>query len=189
MQEDRRNDKGKLKYKSGSYRVQGDMNNDALVSRVGYVNPQDVHAAQNEKLMPMQSNKVYGNLIKRGVVTLPEGTKFIDEYEEDGLWLAPDGKKYSYDAKVIPTDIVQILKYDPSPKIIGCTAQVFRVRNMKRGIISARVQGHPSMMGVKVVLEEGDYVVVKRPSFNGLLPENDILSWHLQKGVIEEDED
>ena len=188
MQDERQNVNGKLQYKSGANRVQGDLNNDALVSKVGYVNPQDVYAAQNEKIMPFKSNKILGDLIKRGTKKLPPGTKFIDEYGEDGTWLAPDGKRYSYDAKVIPTDIVRITNFQEE-KLLGYTAMVYRVRNMKRGIISARMQGHPSMIGVKIVLEEGDYVVVKRPSFNGLLPENDILSWHLQKGVIEEDED
>ena len=188
MQDERRNVNGKLQYKSGANRVQGDLNNDALVSKVGYVNPQDVYAAQNEKIMPFKSNKILGDLIRRGIKKLPPGVKFIDEYGEDGTWLAPDGKRYSYDAKVIPTDIVRITNFEEE-KLLGYTAMVYRIRNMKRGIISAHVQGHSSDVGRKIVLEDGQYKVVKRPAFNGLIPEGDMLSWNIQKGVIEEDED
>jgi hypothetical protein len=187
MHDDRRNDRGKLKYKSGSYRVQSDHNNDALVSRVGYVNPQEVYAAENEKILPIQSNKVLGDLIRRGVKKLPTGTKFIDEYDENGKWLAPDGKRYSYDAKIIPTDIIRITNFQEE-KLNGWSAQVYRVRNERRGLISARVQGHPVDMGRKIILEDGQYKLIKRPAFDGLIPEDDMLSWHIQKGVIEEDE-
>jgi len=177
----------KIQYAAGGSRKHKSFRNTDKVSRVGHVNPSDVYAASNQAFLPIQSNKVLGELIASGKKTLPEGTKFISEFDEKGRWMGPDGKWYTQDSYVVPGDIIEIVNYPEEPWLEGYRAMVKRVRSETRGTVSGIIQDGPNA-NIKYVFEKEHYKVVRRTALKPI-PDNDYLTYDVnRKDIVKEDE-
>jgi hypothetical protein len=144
----------------------------AEVSPVGKLNPVEVYATENAKIMVNKDDNVIRAAIADGRLKLPPGTKYTGNKAEDGSVLQGSyARKYtlSANAPVQPGDVIQIT--DESDQHYGLRAIVHRVRSTGNWQVSCHIMSGPHQM-TKWVYEGTQYAFVKR---SGALEADDYI--------------
>ena len=176
-----------IQYSAGGSRVQYSKKNDDMVSKVGKVTEAEVHATASSFIPPVKSPLIMKRQIEQGVRKVPEGMKFVDEFDEQGRWQDNWGRWWTRDSEVIPGDIIQIADNYKDDWFAGERAIVKNVRGVATGRISAVITSGQQTENTKIILERGEYTVIKRSIFEPI-SRNDYISRDLTRtDIIRED--
>ena len=177
----------KIQYSSGGSRKQKSIKNDDMVTKVGVVTDAEIHAASSPFIAITNNPNVQKKLIEEGIYKLPPGTKFIDEYDENGRWQDNHGRWWSWDSEVMPGDVIEILDHEDFT-VVGYRAMVKNVRSETAGRVSALMRDGVNE-NAKYVFERGQYKVVDRKIFKPISDDDYITKDMLRKDIVSEDLD
>jgi len=176
-----------IQYSAGGSRVQHSKKNDDMVSKVGKITDAEVHATASPYIPIVKSPIIMKRQIEDGTRKVPEGMKFVDEFDEQGRWQDNWGRWWTKDSEVIPGDIIQIVDDYKDDWFASERAIVKNVRGVATGRISAVLTTGPQTENSKIVLERGEYTVIKRSIFEPI-SRNDYISRSLTRtDIIRED--
>lgn len=174
----------KIQYSSGGSRKQRSIRNENMVSKVGVVTDAERHAAASP-FIPVSNHPNYMRyMLENGLKQLPPGTKFCDEFDENGMWTDAWGRKWSWDSAVMPGDTIEITNHEDDV-IVGHRAIVKNVRQREAGVVSATMLAGNE--GCKYVLNADQYVVVYRRVFEPIAQDDYLAKDLTRKDIVRED--
>jgi len=183
----RRVTKEGIQYASGSSRLTTNRQI-GEVSKIGKLNPVEVYATENKKVMVSLDDILIRERLRDGTFKLPEGTKYVGNKNDDGSVLQGSyARKYtlSADAPVQPGDVIEII--DPADQHFGQRAIVYRIRSTSSWTISCHfIDGKHN--STKWVFNGDQYALVKRC---GALEATDYIFHGLErsKRIVREDDE